>query len=597
MKKLLTLALISTALFMQTFSAHAATTANTAIVLKPNKSDFLTEILNIALEETTNINDRNEITSVLDGDKTTSYIDSNGNTTTTIEFGTEEMLLEGGDVVPSNSIESLLKKASKTSFFTIATTDLADLGYFGSDFMLQNFLLDISESNNRFTIDNYSKLSNTANINYNDLTFKPEIYKQVATKNLLFYTEFKDLITRLKEFDADEFDGNPGMTKLLDGNTAFFITATNEEGTLPKFTLATDIESSTTLKTAIQEIVDTYSSDVDYFEYDSNSFYFAQNVDNMIIVVHGQIIDDYFVISSDLDVQEDFGSDSSTLSSYFSDTASTLNIFYADPGKLSRLKRLVPRNQEAQDAIDIASSIKKISGYSKAINAREQETSISFTFNWRSVLGKIQEQIIESITPGNISTPISSGTSEVYELETTGFYDVSPSDWYYGDVTSLHNAGIVSSSSYYRPGDQITRAEFIAMIMREMGMENTQPENTGQLFTDVPTNTWYAKYIANAYELGIVNGDSNGRTFRPNAPINRAEAVKILDGVLSQYPSSEEILPLPFVDVEISDWYYLSLQKCHSLNLVNGTTAITFEPSRNLNRAEAAALINRLSQF
>ncbi len=47
-------------------------------------------------------------------------------------------------------------------------------------------------------------------------------------------------------------------------------------------------------------------------------------------------------------------------------------------------------------------------------------------------------------------------------------------------------------------------------------------------YSDVPTGSMYAKAIGTATKLGIVNGDAEQNTFRPNAPINRAEVAKMI---------------------------------------------------------------------
>lgn len=47
-----------------------------------------------------------------------------------------------------------------------------------------------------------------------------------------------------------------------------------------------------------------------------------------------------------------------------------------------------------------------------------------------------------------------------------------------------------------------------------------------QHYTDVPDDIWYAKEIARATELGIVNGVGNGK-FDPERPMSRAEAAAI----------------------------------------------------------------------
>jgi hypothetical protein len=47
-------------------------------------------------------------------------------------------------------------------------------------------------------------------------------------------------------------------------------------------------------------------------------------------------------------------------------------------------------------------------------------------------------------------------------------------------------------------------------------------------YVDVPEGSLYAKAVATATRLGIVHGDEGAHTFRPNAPVNRAEAATMI---------------------------------------------------------------------
>lgn len=46
-------------------------------------------------------------------------------------------------------------------------------------------------------------------------------------------------------------------------------------------------------------------------------------------------------------------------------------------------------------------------------------------------------------------------------------------------------------------------------------------------FSDVPADAWYAQDVADLREMGIINGDPDGR-FRPDDPLTRAEAARLL---------------------------------------------------------------------
>ena len=71
-------------------------------------------------------------------------------------------------------------------------------------------------------------------------------------------------------------------------------------------------------------------------------------------------------------------------------------------------------------------------------------------------------------------------------------------------------------------------------------------------FTDVTSGHWAAEVVSFAAEEGWVSGYPDG-TFRPDAPVSRAEAVKILNHALDRR-AGERAAALPFTDVEKSHW-------------------------------------------
>ena len=83
-----------------------------------------------------------------------------------------------------------------------------------------------------------------------------------------------------------------------------------------------------------------------------------------------------------------------------------------------------------------------------------------------------------------------------------------------------YSAGFVSGSydpetgGYkFRPGDNITRAEAIAILNKASGaLKKTQSMATcaNSSFKDVPQDAWYCGAVANAYENGITKGRSEG---------------------------------------------------------------------------------------
>ena len=135
--------------------------------------------------------------------------------------------------------------------------------------------------------------------------------------------------------------------------------------------------------------------------------------------------------------------------------------------------------------------------------------------------------------------------------ESISFSDIKESAWYYESVTAMSKAGIINgyTDGTFRPDNPITRAEFVTMIMQN----KTLTEFDKIPFTDVKSDLWSAKYIYSAYKAKYIDGyDDN--TFKPDNPITRAEAVKIINSVLDRNDYRNE--KNPFTDVKISHWAY-----------------------------------------
>lgn len=78
-------------------------------------------------------------------------------------------------------------------------------------------------------------------------------------------------------------------------------------------------------------------------------------------------------------------------------------------------------------------------------------------------------------------------------------------------------------------------------------------EGTGG-FSDVSPGDWYSSYVHFAQKYGIVQGYADG-SFRPNQPVRRAEAVKILNRAMDRQAGERETV-LPFIDVARDHWAY-----------------------------------------
>ncbi len=122
------------------------------------------------------------------------------------------------------------------------------------------------------------------------------------------------------------------------------------------------------------------------------------------------------------------------------------------------------------------------------------------------------------------------------------FSDVSASDWYGTTVATLSAMDIVRGyeDGTFRPNAPITRAEFAAIATRFF--EETGAEYEPGTFDDVTGDEWFANAIADAVELGLIGGYPDG-TVRPNNNITRAEACAVVNRTLGRIPHVDHLLP------------------------------------------------------
>jgi hypothetical protein len=107
-------------------------------------------------------------------------------------------------------------------------------------------------------------------------------------------------------------------------------------------------------------------------------------------------------------------------------------------------------------------------------------------------------------------------------------------------------------------------------------------------FSDVPENTPNYNAVEYLKQKGVISGYDD-KTFQPDKQINRAEAIKIL--MLASGASLDSITKLPFTDVSESDWFYKHLQKAFDLKIVEGYSDNTYRPANNINVAESLKVI------
>ncbi|MBD5147972.1 MAG: surface layer protein, partial [Oscillibacter sp.] len=128
---------------------------------------------------------------------------------------------------------------------------------------------------------------------------------------------------------------------------------------------------------------------------------------------------------------------------------------------------------------------------------------------------------------------------------------------------------------------------------------DTPANGVGHKFTDID-GYWAADYADFLYNAGITTGYSDG-TFRPNENVSRAQFAAMLYRYLGLKDSDYAEVLLPFADnTQIPSYAVAAVRGLYAEGIINGTTGkdgkLYFNSGASLSRAQAAAMIGRTQE-
>lgn len=170
------------------------------------------------------------------------------------------------------------------------------------------------------------------------------------------------------------------------------------------------------------------------------------------------------------------------------------------------------------------------------------------------------------------------------------FEDLDTASWAYEAISTLYNKGIISgkSETRYAPNDNITREEFVKLIIGAIGELSVNKQNK---FKDVSDDAWFCNCVNLAAELGIVNGIGDN-LFGAGMKITRQDMAVMLYKAVVYKGIDLNINGPEFTDSdEISDYAVQAIGALASEGIINGMDDGTFKPNSNATRAEAAQMV------
>lgn len=188
----------------------------------------------------------------------------------------------------------------------------------------------------------------------------------------------------------------------------------------------------------------------------------------------------------------------------------------------------------------------------------------------------------------------------------TFFIDVPIADENYDAIDWMAKQGVVQgyNDGTFGPDKVVNRVEFLKMVYTAQGLQDEVflTELSDGVFSDVNVSAWYGPYVMYAKKTGTVEGYPDG-SFKPDAPVNRAEAMKIalLEFYKGQLPDPG-VVDLPYLDAQdFEAWYYDYVTFAISRCLVDelhvreaADEGLYFDLDKGMTRREVAEFLYRL---
>jgi len=163
--------------------------------------------------------------------------------------------------------------------------------------------------------------------------------------------------------------------------------------------------------------------------------------------------------------------------------------------------------------------------------------------------------------------------------------------WAKDYIEMLAARGIINgkADNLYMPNETITREEFVKLIVELLDIKQSDAES---IFADVDKNAWYAGYVTAAYENNIINGVGEtefgvGEPIRRQDMAKIISTVLEIKGIKAE-PAEENV----FVDYSnISDYAKHHVLSIYNMGIISGDENRNFNPNNFATRAEAAKMV------
>jgi hypothetical protein len=189
-----------------------------------------------------------------------------------------------------------------------------------------------------------------------------------------------------------------------------------------------------------------------------------------------------------------------------------------------------------------------------------------------------------SITKDEITSKQSVSTEDVNNVI---FSDIN-GNWAEQIIKEAVEIGLVSGydDGTFKPDNQVTRAEFATLLNNAMKINLTTDIN----LWDVNKSDWFYQEVEKSLAVGFFNGYLDD-TFKPNNPITREEAAKVVASAITTGEADGEGATLLEDYSTIQEWAKSSVDIAFNKGYIIGYPEGLYMPTKALNRAEAVKII------
>lgn len=197
---------------------------------------------------------------------------------------------------------------------------------------------------------------------------------------------------------------------------------------------------------------------------------------------------------------------------------------------------------------------------------------------------------------GNYSKPQTVKISVTKRMSSVEYADMSGAKEYNAAVAlsamGIMDGRLVGDKRYFEPEETVTRAEFVAMAMKSLGLRADSTLSSSFFDDDADIPSPLVGYIATAQRAGFINGDfDNGMlVFKPNDAITHYDAAMVMAAILGTDDDGEEGA---FADGEdIPKKARASIKAMQTLGIFDEESSVDY--AGEISRANAAEYLYRM---